>query len=467
LRRLFIILLLSVGVTATLAQDEPAPPLEPASAIEFDQFVTFDIPALVQNGLNRPHIAFLNENNSESITSLATPLPNTDRALLFYVDPANEDNRYTIAEFGAETLEEIYLSPLGNSFAYFIDGSAGPQARGLWYADTSIDFGARIWDTDSLTLRGLPNVPAWSPDGRRLAITLETGYHLDIFQFNLDESRWEGLVRDSSFNFWPSWSPDGRYLAFVSDRETCPSWDPADDGFCNSAVEPTPTSGDVYVLEIATGVVTRVSAEPTFEPPYWVNANALAFSSGDPFNLLDPQRGLWLASLPAMTSQQVRLPGTSRPPLYLAESWSPTADRVIFQNATGNTTEIVIAARDGTRLDTIDQVSFARYTLAANWSPDGERLTVGGTSGQCPNPLRVFETANFSLVSTPTQPTNVCTPRYAPDGQFIAYTAINTLRSSNDGRRDIYVSSAEGFQSDNLTINDFRGQMTLLGWVGR
>jgi Tol biopolymer transport system component len=434
----------------------------PISRIERGEFVDAPVADIIRSGINRPHVAFINSNDSETITSLATAQPNTDRAILYYVDPTNRTNIYPVYEWNAELLQgnEIYLASNGRAIAFMLNDRAGSD-QGLWVLDLSIGLSARIWATESLAVRGIFSEPAWSPDSEKLAVTLETGYNTDIFTFDLTSFSWQGLVRDGSFNFWPSWSPDGRYLAFVSDRETCPTWEANVPGACKPDEQPTPTGGHVYILALESGVVTRVSQEETREQPYWVNASTLAFSGGDDFDLLNPSRTLWTVSVTNMEAQVV---GEDNMALKLNETWSPDGQQVIFQNASGSQTNTVITSRNGQRLATLDQISLARYGLAASWSADGQRLAVGGTGGQCPLPLRVFND-NFIAVSTPSQPTSVCNPTYSPDGQYLAYTGINTERRTSDGRRDIYVSSADGFSPANLTI-DLRGQMTFLGWVG-
>ena len=99
--------------------------------------------------------------------------------------------------------------------------------------------------------------------------------------------------------------------------------------------------------------------------------------------------------------------------------------------------------------------------MSADWSPDGTRLVLGGSGGQCPYGIRVLDN-EFDYVARGTSPGSVCDPVFSPDGQFIAYTAINP--TVGDGRVDIYTTSPNGFSAVNLTAN-LRGQIVLLGWV--
>ncbi|MFW5691641.1 MAG: hypothetical protein ACOCXZ_03995 [Chloroflexota bacterium] len=449
--------------TITPTPTDTPPPLPtplPVSEIVYDNWQGVDLPPEVRDGIDRPYIVFLNENDSETVTSLATAQPTTDRTVIYLGNPANPADRIRLLELNTEALESVFLAPAGNALAYFIEGT-GPLS-GLWAYDISLGISARVLVTDTLVKRGIFSPPSWSPDGRTLAVTLETGYNLDIFTFNLDQSRWVGLVRDDSFNFWPSWSPDGRYLAFVSDRADCPSWVPGTPNACDPDTTPTPISGHVYVMNIETGVISQVSPERTFEPPYWVTEDTLAFSSGDPFDIINAERRLWLGSVPDMTARRIDLQDDPALTLYIGEAWAPDASQVVFQSA-GDENVIIAMSAEGERLATLDQVTFARFSFRGDWMPDGTRLGVGGTGGQCPYGIRVFDDTP-RLIASGTSPNNVCDPIYARNGQYMAYTAVNNARSL-DGRRDIYIASPEGFSPTNMTI-DLRGQMTLLGWVG-
>ena len=65
---------------------------------------------------------------------------------------------------------------------------------------------------------------AWSPDGRRLALTMATSSEgSDIFVMDANGTN---LVRrtDTGWNRSPSWSPDGHHLAFVSLRDNRSDW---------------------------------------------------------------------------------------------------------------------------------------------------------------------------------------------------------------------------------------------------
>lgn len=57
-------------------------------------------------------------------------------------------------------------------------------------------------------------LPAWSPDGRRIAFGSDRSGNGDIFVMNADGSSVKRLTADQAVDEWPAWSPDGRQIAF-------------------------------------------------------------------------------------------------------------------------------------------------------------------------------------------------------------------------------------------------------------
>jgi Tol biopolymer transport system component len=58
---------------------------------------------------------------------------------------------------------------------------------------------------------------AWSPDGERLAFAGSPGSH--IYVMDIGDSKVSPLTEKPGMNFSPAWSPDGRHIAFVSNRD--------------------------------------------------------------------------------------------------------------------------------------------------------------------------------------------------------------------------------------------------------
>ncbi len=71
--------------------------------------------------------------------------------------------------------------------------------------------------------------PRFSPDGKRIALTIASGPVSDVWIYELDSRTLTRLTSGLSFNERPEWSPDGRRVLFRADRNA-PSiwWQPVD-----------------------------------------------------------------------------------------------------------------------------------------------------------------------------------------------------------------------------------------------
>jgi Tol biopolymer transport system component len=469
--------------TATLTPTPtPTASNTPFSTLEFrnDNATLLDIPDGIRAGLNAPRVAFLNVNNAQNISNLATALPNTNIVTLYYGSPANPADRAAILEITTENPDQFFLAPRGNAMAYLVDD---PDPRGLgsglYVADLASQVTARLLDVNTVAPRGLVSVPAFSPDGALLLLTVESGYDLDIVGVDIANAALTRrvVIGGGAYDWSPVWSPDGRRVAFLSDRASCPSWIPADPAvedasrICDANVTPAPTAGQVHVLDVATGEIALVSDEYVSEPPRWVNNRQIAFTTGasdDP--LLNPTRRLWLATLGGAT-REITLPNVTDP-VFSSDVWSPDGGLTLFHNTTGAANQIALLRTDGTPVTISDELIFPRFSLVASWSPDNTRIALGGIGGQCPYGRTVIDVnatladGSFAYTAQAGPQPGMCQPVFSPDGAYIAFTGVlPRATGAADGRVDVYTVNANGFAQVNLTGN-LRGQVVLLGWVG-
>jgi TolB protein len=70
---------------------------------------------------------------------------------------------------------------------------------------------------------GVNGAPAWSPDGKRLALTLSgSGGNLDVYVLDLGTQGLARITDDPAIDTEPAWSADGASLYFTSDRSGGP-----------------------------------------------------------------------------------------------------------------------------------------------------------------------------------------------------------------------------------------------------
>ncbi|MCC6612162.1 MAG: PD40 domain-containing protein [Anaerolineae bacterium] len=423
----------------------------------YDNWERIDIADSLLSSLETlPFIAFINQNNRDATGDARTPQPENTVQTLYYVSPG-VTGLVPIVDMPVTTGTQIFPAPSGDVFAYFRQDT--PALTGLYVVDLAAHFSGRVLPITSLLQRGIVSEPVWAPDGSRLALTLATAYDLDIYTVGRDGINPAPIVRSGAYEFFPAWSPDGRYIAFVSDRQNCPSWVPGEGGTCDNTSALPPNGGTLYVVEVATGALTSLGDQFLTEPPRWINDRQIVFASGEPA-LGDPERSLWIVDIFEQIPRQLTITQGRDDPLKLAEAWSPDGSLVLYQ-AAGTTTEIVLATSGGVELARINDLAFARYGMAADWSPDGTRIAIGGVGGTCPYGVTVFD-AGLGNVARGNPPPSMCDPSYSPDGRFIAFVGINPRI---DGRRDVYFANSNGFGAQSVSAS-LRGQTELIGWVG-
>jgi gamma-glutamyltranspeptidase len=259
--------------------------------------------------------------------------------------------------------------------------------------------------------------PAWSPDGKRLAVVI-----LDrIWTTTPDGRDARELTRVPGSEREPAWSPDGKHLVFVADRG---------EGF------------DLYLTDSRGGMPERVlDLEGDERTPCWTPDGRIVFSHRSADEL---QWDLFLVDPTGPEPDRIPLRLTQSPDDELQPRVSPDGRRVAFtsnRNSDDGDFDIwmmrlfdrTAAASGGGRGPAIRLARQAGYDGFAVWSPDGTRLAyyavrdgVGATWVTGVNPLTEADSLS---PGRPVSPSVLVsrhggTLTWSPDGRLLAIGEI-------------------------------------------
>ncbi|MEO5328255.1 MAG: Tol-Pal system beta propeller repeat protein TolB [Magnetococcus sp. THC-1_WYH] len=159
---------------------------------------------------------------------------------------------------------------------------------------------------------GLNSAPAWSPDGRSMAVTLSMDGNSEIYLRDIHGGGLRRLTENSAIDTSPSFSPDGSQIVFNSDRGGSPQ---------------------IYVMDAADGGNVR---RLTFEGSY--NAAPCWSPRGDYIAYVSGGGGRFRISVIDPKGQNSRALTDS----WMDESptWSPNGRVILFSRQAGSQTRL-------------------------------------------------------------------------------------------------------------------------------
>ena len=203
---------------------------------------------------------------------------------------------------------------------------------------------------------GTDNLPAFSPDGRRIAFVSENASGTFVIKLmNADGTNQFQLTPIAYFNTpypWHekrslSWSPDGSKIAFEE-------------------------NGDIFTINIDGSNRTNLTSDPAgdFEPSWSADGSRIVFIS-------TRVSYLTLHSMNADGSNVTALPSAGEF-WDMSPDWSPTGDKIVFVVHSELDLPIVyIANADGSNRQAFDGCGFGLCSTHRNkprWSPDGTKI---------------------------------------------------------------------------------------------
>jgi TolB protein len=135
------------------------------------------------------------------------------------------------------------------------------------------------------SFRGSNSAPAWSPDGKRLAVTLSQDGLAQLYTLPVAGGKPERLTSSSAIDTEPVYAPDGASIYFVSDRGGGPQ---------------------IYRLPASGGNVERVTFNGSYNisPAISPDGSAMAFISrqGNAYRLMLQELGATPSAVPLALS---------------------------------------------------------------------------------------------------------------------------------------------------------------------
>ena len=166
---------------------------------------------------------------------------------------------------------------------------------------------------------GINGAPAFSPDGRKLVVTLGgLGGNLDIYVLDLATRQFSRLTRHRAIDTEGTWAPDGRSIYFTSDRSGGPQ---------------------VYRIEVVGGTAERV----TFEGSY--NARPRLSPDGKRVALVHLDRGNYRIGVLDLDDKDLLI--VSNGTQDESPSFAPNSDSIIYATREGRNGVLEMVSADG------------------------------------------------------------------------------------------------------------------------
>ena len=190
--------------------------------------------------------------------------------------------------------------------------------------------------------------PAFSPDGSKVAFTMDFDGNLEIGIVDAAGGAIERLTSDPELDFAPDWSADGKSLYFVSRRHG---------------------NLDILRLQLVTGQITKVVAGPgnDFQPAVSPDGKSLAYVSR--VENRNGSGGIWVLPLDGGKPELVHYEESS---YRLKPQWSPDGKTLTYVSDAAGSNDIAIVPAIGGNRIRLTEDSADEFDPAL--SPDGTRV---------------------------------------------------------------------------------------------
>jgi serine/threonine protein kinase/Tol biopolymer transport system component len=331
---------------------------------------------------------------------------------------------------------------LGDVVAHSITWS--PDRHHLMFFNASDIFQANADGTDPrklTTVSGTPDDPRFSPDGARIRFSIQVPENNSI---SLWEMRSDGANLHPLLPGWHSlpqeccgvWTSDGRYYFFLSGSNVWAMREPAGLFRRRSSapfqlttgpltfgnLAPSPDGKRLFVNAIQNRAeLVRYDPKSHQFVPFLsgVSAGELDFSRDAQWvtYVSYPEHALWRSRVDGSDRLQLTYP----PVIADLPRWSPDGTRIAYVDIQPGRPwkTFLISGQGGTPQEMLSET----HTQAdPAWSPDGKKLVFGRTqqTGSTePLTIQLVDLATHQVSTIPGSE-NLFSPRWSPDGQYLA-----------------------------------------------
>lgn len=265
---------------------------------------------------------------------------------------------------------------------------------------------------------GHTRFPLWSPDRSRIAFATQRGEPSDGWDFWIMDADGKNQRRLCSGLVGKShreWSRDGRRIALTAE--------------VNGNI-------DVYVVEVATGALTRItsSAAEDRDPSWSPDGSHIVFSSAR-----DGNRELYAVRADGADARRL----TNNASKDASPVWSPDGSRIAFVSERDGVGEVYVVGPDGSSLERVTNGAHSSSD-PPRWSPDASRIAFQ-IADQGRYDIGVVEIRDRRQRIVVATPHNDGSYTWSPSGTDLAYI------SGPPGRETLHVVTVATGRSRQLT----------------